>query len=297
MGLRRLVRAVVTGASGFIGRHLVEELQRSMTVVSPRGDIREASFYAELGRADVVFHLAAQSNVPQSTRDPAGTWDVNANGTLRLLEWARRTDAGRVVFVSTAHVYGKPERPRVDEAHPTHPATPYGASKLAGEALVRSYQATYGLQGAIVRPFNMYGPGQGAGFLVPDVLLQLRAGKDLVVGDTRPIRDFTYVSDAIDLLVRAGTRKEAAGATLNLGSGVGHRVADVIEAALKVTGSPLRPRVDEARLRPVDVPELVVDNRRARETLGWEPRVGLEEGIRRTWDAMQAAGATGAGSA
>lgn len=280
------VRAIVTGASGFVGRHLTRELRRSMEVVEPKGDVRSSEYYAALPKADVVYHLAAQSNVPESTRDPAGTWDVNANGTLRLLEWARAQDVGRIVLASTAHVYGRTERALVDETHPTRPGSPYGASKLAAEALVQSYQATYGLAGVIVRPFNMYGPGQGPGFLIPDVLAQLRGGRELLVGDTSPVRDFTYIDDAVVMLAKAGSVPAASGMTMNLGSGVGHAVRDVIETAIRVSGSKLRPQVDEKRLRPVDVPELVVDNRRAREVLGWRPMISLEEGLRRTWAAF-----------
>lgn len=257
-----------------------------MDVAEPKGDVRSPEFYAALPQAEVVYHLAAQSNVPESTRDPAATWDVNANGTLRLLEWARATGVRRVVFVSTAHVYGKTERALVDETHPTRPVSPYGASKLGAEALVQSYHATYGLGSVIVRPFNMYGPGQGLGFLIPDVLAQIREGRDLAVGDTSPVRDFTYIDDAVAMLAKAGTTAAASGAILNLGSGVGHAVSEVIETALRVSGSKLRPRVDPARLRPVDVPELVVDNRRARELLDWRPAIGLEEGLRRTWAAF-----------
>jgi len=280
------VRVAVTGATGFVGRHLVRELSRSHEVVEIRGDIRSASTFEAHARADVVFHLAAQSNVPQSQRDPVGTWDVNAGGTLTLLEWARARDVGRVVLVSTAHVYGKAQYSPIDERHPRHPGSPYGASKLAAEALLESYQSSYGLEGVIVRPFNIYGPGQARGFLVPDVLHQIREGRELRVGDTRPVRDFTYVDDAVAMLAQAGTVATAKGASLNLGSGQGHAVGEVIDLALKVSGSPLRPQVDDSRFRAADVSELVVDNRRAKELLGWAPRVPLEEGLRRTWEAL-----------
>ncbi|HVM44452.1 MAG TPA: GDP-mannose 4,6-dehydratase [Candidatus Thermoplasmatota archaeon] len=280
------MRAIVTGASGFVGRHLTRELARSMEVVEHRGDVRDAASYAGLGRADVLLHLAARSSVAESHRDPVGTWDVNATGTLRLLEWARGAGVGRVVLVSTAHVYGKARRSPIDEEHPRHPASPYGASKLAAEGLLESYQASYGIEGVIVRPFNIYGPGQARGFLVPDVLHQIREGRDLAVGDTSPVRDFLYIGDAVDLLVKAATSPRAAGAILNLGSGEGHSIGAVIETALRVAGSPLQPRVDPARFRPAEIPELVVDNRRARELLGWRPTVTLEEGLRRTWAAL-----------
>lgn len=284
------MRVLVTGAGGFLGRHLVGTLRPDHEVHEFQGDVRDAAAWAAQPRADLVFHLAAQASVPRSVEDPAGTFDVNAGGTLRLLEWARSTRAGRVVVVSTAHVFGKVERSPVDESHPLRPVTPYGASKLAAEALCSAYAATYGLETVVVRPFNVYGPGQAPGYVVPDVLLQLREGKRLRVGDTRPVRDFTYVGDAIDLFVRAGTTPGVGGLAFNLGSGVGHAIAEVIETAIKVSGSALRPDQDAARLRPVELMELVVDARRARERLGWRAATPLEEGLRRTWEAMQKGG-------
>jgi UDP-glucose 4-epimerase len=282
------LRFLVTGMGGFIGGHLARALASRGEVAPFKGDLRDPAGFAAIPRADVVFHLAAQSSPPESVRDPAGTWAVNATGTLHLLEWARRERVGRVVLVSTAHVYGPTRYSPVDEKHPTAPVTPYGASKLAAEALARAYGASYGLECVVVRPFNVYGPGQGRGFLVPDVLGQIHEGSSLVLGNPAPVRDFTFVDDAVDLLVRAGTAKDAAGGVFNLGSGVGHSVDEVARTALRVAGSPLEPRYDPSRFRAGETKELVVDNRHARETLGWAPRIGLEDGLRRTWEAMRA---------
>lgn len=283
---RAHMRVLVTGASGFVGRHL-EAALAGHEVVAFEGDVRDAAAYRALAPVDVAFHLAARASVPDSIRDPAATWDVNANGALRLLEWARGGGARRVVLVSSAHVYGKPERSPVDESHPLRPVTPYGASKLAAEALAQSYHATYGLETVVVRPFNMYGPGQTGGYVLSDILLQMKEGRALVLGDLRPVRDFTFITDAADLLLRAGTAPAAAGRTFNLGTGKGHSIAEVVDVARKVTGSRLQPTSDPARFRPAEILELVVDSRRARETLGWAPKVGLEEGVRRTWEAMR----------
>ena len=280
------MRALVTGASGFVGRHLVAALAPSMAVERVEGDVRDPATWARYEKADVLFHLAAQSNVPRSVKDPAETFAVNATGTLRALEWARARDAGRVVLISTAHVYGKAEYSPIDEAHRRRPSSPYGASKLAAEALLESYRATYGLGGVVIRPFNMYGPGQPPGFIVPDVFAQIQAGKELVVGDTSPVRDFTFIGDAVEMIAKAGTHPGAVGHTFNLGSGEGHSIATVIDTALRVSGSRLRPRVDPARFRPAEIPELVVDDRRAREILGWRATTPLEEGLRRTWSAL-----------
>lgn len=282
------MRALLTGAGGFIGRHLAARLRQGHDVRAFSGDLRDARAFEGQPHADVAWHLAAVSSPPESVRDPVGTWAVNATGTLHLLEWARRERVGRVVLVSSAHVYGPAKYSPIDEAHPTLPVTPYGASKLAAEALARGYAASYGLEVVIVRPFNVYGPGQGPGFLVPDILRQLREGEKLVLGNPAPVRDFTYVDDAVDLLARAGEAKDAAGATLNLGSGAGHSVEEVARAAIRVSGRHVEPTFDPSRFRANDTRELIVDNRRAREVLGWAPRVGLEEGLRRTWEAMRA---------
>ena len=282
------MRVVLTGATGFVGQHLVEALKGSagMDVDLLRGDVREAATYEQAARADIVYHLAAISNVPQTVRDPATAWDVNATGTLRLLEWMRRTDGGRLVLVSSGHVYGKPRVPRIDEQHATEPVAPYGATKLAAEALARAYGASYGIECVIVRPFNMYGPNQSRGFLVPDILHQLREGDKLVLGNPEPVRDFTYIDDATWFLVKCATSKAAAGEALNLGSGRGHSVREVVDTAIRVSGTGIEPFYDPAKFRPVDVPELVVDNAKARRILEWAPRVDLEEGLRRTWESM-----------
>ena len=282
----RDVRALVTGASGFVGRHLVAALAPSMTIDRVENDIRDPATWARHERADVLFHLAGQANVGQSAKDPAETFDVNATGTLRALEWARARDVGRVVLISTAHVYGPARYSPIDEEHRRRPTSPYGASKLAAEGLIESYQASYGIGGVVIRPFNMYGPGQQLGFIVPDVFAQIREGRELLVGDTSAVRDFTYIGDAVEMIAKAGTHAGAPGKAFNLGSGEGHSIATVIDTALRVSGSRLRPRVDPARFRPAEIAELVVDARRARDVLGWTATTSLEEGLRRTWASL-----------
>jgi UDP-glucose 4-epimerase len=278
-------RILVTGARGFLGTHLVAALGGA-EIAAPAGDVREAATFEKLPRADVAFHLAAQSNVPESVRDPEPTWRVNVDGTLRLLEWARRTDAGRVVIVSSAHVFGRTADAPVDEDHPTRPASPYGASKVAAEALAQAYGASYGLPIVVVRPFNVYGPGQARGFLVPDIMMPLAKGEAPRLGDPRPVRDFTYVSDAVDLLVKAAHARDVAGEAFNLGSGEGVSVRELARLAVEVSGTGLEPTFDESLERSGDVRSLVVDNRKARELLDWAPRVALREGLALTWRSL-----------
>jgi nucleoside-diphosphate-sugar epimerase len=280
------MRVLVTGAGGFLGRPLVAALRAAGHDAAPlEGDVADARTFAKAGKADAVYHLAAQSNVPASVKDPAATWRANVDGTLQVLEWARRDGVGRVVAVSSSHVYGHPQRSPIDEGHPLAPRSPYGASKMAAEALAAAYHASYGVATVVVRPFNIYGPGQGPGFLVPDILGQLRAGKGLVLGDPKPVRDYTFLDDAVRFFVAAGTAPEAVGQALNLGSGKGRSVEQVVQAALKASGSPLRPTFDPGRFRANESGAVVADVSKARRLLGWAPEVDLEEGLRRTWAA------------
>lgn len=284
------MRALVTGAGGFLGTHLVSALHREgHAAFEHRGDVRDARSWAAQEPVDVLLHLAAISNVPASTRDPERAWQVNADGTLRALEWARAGGAQRVVIVSSAHVYGRARYSPIDEKHPLAPVSPYGASKLAAEALGRAYHQTYGLEVVVVRPFNIYGPGQAAGFVVPDIMFPLVDGRAPVLGDPRPIRDFTYVDDATDLLLKTATLPGLGGLALNLGSGVGHAIAEVARVAAEVSGTGLVPVFDPARIRGGEADELVVDNGLARSALSWKPEVPLREGLARTWAALVAA--------
>ncbi|MFA5862234.1 MAG: GDP-mannose 4,6-dehydratase [Candidatus Thermoplasmatota archaeon] len=281
------MRALVTGATGFLGHHLVARLGQSAEVHALQGDVRTAASYEALPSVDVIYHLAGLVSIPQSVADPATVWSVNVDGTFRLLDWARaRAPQARIVLASSAHVYGRAECSPINETHPLRPVTPYGASKMAAEALGMSHHATYGLDIVTVRPFNIYGPRQARGSLIPDVLHQIHEGKELRLGDPRPIRDFTYVEDAAEFLWRSGTVPGIGGETFNLGSGTGHSVADVVALARKASGSYLEPIYDTSRFRSVDLLELVVDNRRARERLGWTPTVPLDKGLQKTWDAL-----------
>jgi nucleoside-diphosphate-sugar epimerase len=278
------MRILVTGAGGFLGRPLVAALRSAGHDAAPLdGDVTDRATFAKAGKADVAFHLAAQSNVPLSVKDPAGTWKANVDGTLQVLEWARRDGVGRVVVISSSHVYGRPLRSPIDEEHPLAPRSPYGASKMAAEALAQSYHATYGVGTVVVRPFNIYGPGQSPGFLVPDILGQLRAGGALVLGDPKPVRDYTFLDDAVRFLVACATAGGAAGEALNLGSGKGRSVEEVVAAAVRASGSSLKPTFDPGRFRANESGAVVADVAKAKRLLGWAPQVGLEDGLRKTW--------------
>lgn len=298
----------MTGGGGFLATHLTRRLIEGGDDVSlllrkgsgkaapegaqvVRGDLLVAGQRLVPADTEVVYHLAAQSNVPASLADPAATFKVNAMGTARLLEEVRSygLPVRRFVLASTAQVYGPPFGRALDEDHGAQPSNPYAASKLAAEALAFAFDALYGLPVTALRLFNVYGPGQRGGFVVPSVLSQCLWSDTLRIGNAWPLRDFVFVEDAVELFRRAGSRPAARGQVINVGSGRAVSIRAMVDAACKVTGCGLRPIVEAPRKRKNDFSRLVADPRKAQRLLGWRPRVSLEEGLSRTaaWMRLQ----------
>ena len=296
---------IVTGGAGFIGSELVRQLTasgRSVVVIDNlvngkrenladvegrvtllEYDIRDVGAYAPILRdAEVVYHLACLG-VRHSVHSPLENHDVNATGTLRLLEASRVAGVPKFVYVSSSEVYGTAQRVPMTEEHPTFPSTVYGGSKLAGEAYARAYHRTYGFPTVVVRPFNTYGPRShhegDSGEVIPKFMLRCLAGKPMVIfGDGTQTRDFTYVSDSARGIVLAATTATAVGRTLNLGSGFELSINDLARAIAEITERPGAEVVhDEAR--PGDVLRLYADMSQAKTLLGYEPKVRLEEGL------------------
>lgn len=319
-------RALVTGAAGFAGQHLVKALlRRGCAVVGgtldgagpPPGvldgaeigrvewvglDVTDSEQVREvLGtvRPEGVFHLAGQASVGHSFSDVLGTWMANATGTLLLLQsLAEQGHDARVLVVSSSEVYGsvpEAEQP-IAETRPVAATNPYGASKAAAEIVARQIGASSGLRVVIARSFNHTGPGQSPRFALPDWAAQLgrMARGDLEpvlrVGNLEARRDLLDVRDVADAYLLLIERGEAGG-VYNVGSGRAHRLRDVVERMVELSGTGARIEVESTRLRPVDTPLLQGDPGRLRR-LGWEPRVPLEQTLR---DLLAAAAQPGAG--
>jgi len=299
-------RLLVTGGAGFIGSMLVRVLMERGDEVRVIDDLSsgraenlegvdgvellvgsildEALIARAMRDVDWVFHLACRG-VRHSIHAPVENHEVNATGTLRLLEAARSAEAARFVYTSTSEVYGTAVRVPMDEDHPTWPHTVYGGSKLAGEAYVRAYHRIYGMPTVVIRPFNTYGPRShhegDSGEVIPKFIVRAMNGKPPVIfGDGTQTRDFTYVEDTARGIVELGDADGAIGATVNLGSGAEISVKDLAALILRVTD-----RQDlgtaPAPARPGDVLRLIADSRKATRLIGWAPAVGLEEGIGR----------------
>ncbi|QGG96324.1 GDP-mannose 4,6-dehydratase [Actinomarinicola tropica] len=305
-------RVAVTGAGGFVGSQLVAALvdrgasvhalthyrgdgsagrldlldaERRVAIDVHPGDVRDVEWVRRaVDGCDVVFHLAAHVGIPHSYRAPRDVLETNTVGTLNVLEALRAGAASRVVQMSTSEVYGSAQRTPIDEEHPLNAQSPYAASKVGADQLALSFHRSFGIDVALARPFNVYGPGQTARAIVPTVLSQAIAGGQVRLGSTWPTRDLTFVEDTVAGLLAIGACADARGQVLNIGTGVETSIGRLVDLVAEVVGRPLEIVTEEARTRPrsSEVDRLVADASRLRALTGWEPSVDLRAGLERT---------------
>jgi len=308
-------RAVVTGAAGFIGSHLVERLvcsgaevtafvrynsrsgvgflsgidDRTLRIVP--GDVTDVDAVRKaIEGSDVIFHLAALGSVPYSFIHPNQVIQVNTMGTANVLTAARDVGVRKIVVTSTSEVYGTARYVPIDEAHPKQPQSPYAASKIAGDAVALSFYHAFGLPVSIVRPFNTFGPRQSDRAIIPTIIAQALTRDEVRIGNGRPTRDFTFVADTVEGFIRAAESDQSVGQEVNLGAGHEISISALVERIVALVGRPVSIASDEQRIRSdqTEVTRLLSNNAKARELIGWQPTVGLDEGLRRTIEWIRA---------
>lgn len=273
-------KILVTGAAGFIARHLVARLRAvGHEVVETRrdsGDTADEATWAKFPRADVVVHLAGRSFVPESWANPELFFQSNLLGTVAALNWCRR-HSGRFIFLSS-YLYGNPQRLPIAEDAPLYATNPYALSKVMAEEAAKFYADNFSVPVTVFRPFNVYGSGQSEKFLIPAIISQLDGGSGIRVKDLEPKRDYVHVLDLVEAIALALGERRGFSA-FNIGSGVSHSVAEVIAAIQDVWGTRLPVASDNER-RPGEIRDTIADVSAAVRELGWKPRFSLADGLR-----------------
>ncbi|MFZ2959128.1 MAG: NAD-dependent 4,6-dehydratase LegB [Candidatus Ozemobacteraceae bacterium] len=307
-------KILVTGADGFIGSHLTEELVRQGADVRAfvfynsinswgwldhapaeirknldifAGDIRDPHGVRTAMRdVEIVFHLAALIAIPYSYHSPDTYVDTNIRGTLNIVQAARELGAKRVVHTSTSEVYGTAQFVPITEEHPLQGQSPYSASKIGADQIALSFWHSFGTPVSVIRPFNTYGPRQSARAVIPTIITQLAAGKRaLRLGALSPTRDFTFVRDTVRGFLAIGSSEKTIGRVVNIGGNFEISIGETVAMIAELMGAEVTIETDSMRLRPErsEVERLWADNTRARELTGWSPeyfgRDGLQRGL------------------
>lgn len=307
-----VIKVLVTGADGFIGSHLTEELikrghevrafvlynsfnslgwldeidasiLRNIEVFS--GDIRDPNgVRMAMKGCDAVLHLAALIAIPYSYHSPDTYIDTNVKGTLNVVQAARDLGVRRVVHTSTSEVYGTAKFVPITEDHPLQGQSPYSASKIGADQLAYSYYASFDLPVVIARPFNTYGPRQSARAVIPTIITQIATGrKEIKLGAVSPTRDFNFVKDTVSGFVAALESVGGLGEVINFGSNFEISIGDTAKLIAEVMNTEIEIVTDEARMRPEnsEVERLWADNAKARNLFGWQPAFAGREGFKR----------------
>lgn len=305
-------RVLVTGADGFIGSHLTEELVRRGHTVrafvlynsfnswgwldeTPKdiranldvfaGDIRDPNGVRQaMKNCDVVLHLAALIAIPYSYHSPDTYVDTNVKGTLNVVQAARELGVEKVVHTSTSEVYGTARFVPITEEHPLQGQSPYSASKIGADQIAMSFYTSFATPVAIIRPFNTYGPRQSARAVIPTIITQIANGaKRIKLGALHPTRDFNYVRDTVRGFIAVAEFPQSVGEVINVGSNFEVSIGDTASLIAEQMGHDIQIVSDDIRMRPEksEVERLWASNAKAQQLVGWQPEYGGVEGLKR----------------
>lgn len=312
----RKITVLVTGADGFIGSHLVEQLlskkkykiialslynsfndigwlkqvKKNKNLKIIRGNIEDLNYCIKItNKVDIIFHLASLIAIPYSYHSPSSYINTNIIGTFNVMEAALKNKVKRIIHVSTSEVYGTAIYSPIDENHPLQPQSPYSASKISADALVKSYINSFNLPAIIARPFNTYGPRQSARAVIPSIIIQmLNSKKNLNLGSLLPIRDFNYVSDTCEgMILLSGLGNKYNGEVFNIGSGKSISIGELYKLIQMSYFKNIKKNIisDKIRFRPKnsEVYLLKCDNKKILN-LGFKNKIDLKVGLKQTID-------------
>ncbi len=304
-------KILVTGADGFIGSHLTEELirrgfnvrafvlynsfnswgwldhaapeiKKSLDIFA--GDIRDPhGVQTAMKGCDVVFHLAALIGIPYSYHSPDTYVDTNIKGTLNIVQAARELGVAKVLHTSTSEVYGTARFVPITEEHPLQGQSPYSASKIGADQIAMSFYLSFGTPVSIVRPFNTYGPRQSARAVIPTVITQIASGsRKIKLGTMHPTRDFNYVKDTVNGFIAIAESDKTVGEVINIGSNYEVSIGDTVKLIAELMNKEIDIDTDQQRIRPEnsEVERLWAENAKAKKLTGWEPAYGHREGFK-----------------
>lgn len=304
---------LVTGADGFIGSHLVEQLLKNGDKVKafvyynsfgnwgwldtlPKDLVNEIEIFAgdirdpngvrtALNQADEVYHLAALIAIPFSYHSPDSYVDTNIKGTLNVLQAGRDLGTNRILVTSTSEVYGTAQYVPIDENHPYQGQSPYSATKIGADRLAESFYRSFGTPVTIVRPFNTYGPRQSARAVIPTIILQLLSGMtEIKLGSLTPTRDLNFVQDTAQGFIDIAKSAKTIGQEINIASQQEISIGKLAQILINQINPNARIICDEQRLRPEksEVNRLLGSNKKIKELTTWEPKFSLKEGLAET---------------
>ena len=305
-------KVLVTGADGFIGSHLTDELVRrghdvrafvfynsfnswgwldysepeikkSLDVFA--GDIRDPHGVKQAMKGcDMVFHLAALIAIPYSYHSPDTYVDTNVKGALNVVQAARELEVSKVIHTSTSEVYGTARFVPITEDHPLQGQSPYSASKIGADQIAISFYHAFNTPVSIIRPFNTYGPRQSARALIPTVITQIANGlRKIKLGALHPTRDFNYIKDTVRGFIAVAESEKSVGEVINIGSNFEISIGETVNLIVEVMEADIEIETDQVRIRPdkSEVEQLWADNSKAKKLTGWEPLYAGKDGFKR----------------
>jgi NAD dependent epimerase/dehydratase len=307
-------KVFVTGADGFIGSHLLEELVKEDAEVNGLvfynswnqigwlndldqetlskinlvfGDVRDSDFISKyIKKADYVFHLSSLIGIPYSYEAPLSYVSTNILGATNVLQSCRKNKKlKKLIHVSTSEVYGSAQQVPIKEDHPLVGQSPYSASKIAADKLAESFFLSFGTPLVIARPFNTFGPRQTSRAVIPTIISQIVSGsKEIQLGSLEPTRDFNYVTDTAKAMIELALSKDIDGEVVNIGSGTEWSIGQTLEIICDLMGKKVKVILDEERLRPEksEVSRLLSDNSKLKKYTNWEQKISFKEGLRKT---------------